>query len=141
MFLRFGDHHAYDGDKPWWTLRFAAPLSRVQHKTLRRLVMDGLDGVADIEDWDSTRQVLLSATDPYFESAAEWISFYHGIDALLTRVHSEFGLLAVFFQDGQSFGDGQSLSKQPDEALLALAGVETQPAIHRRMDCDPSDVV
>jgi hypothetical protein len=120
-FLRFGDHHAYDGDKPWWTLRFSAQPSKAQHNALRRLVADSLDGVADIEEWDSTRQLLLSATDPYFESAAEWNAFYRDIDELLLKIHEQFGLLAVFFQDGQSFGDGQSLSKQPDEALRALA--------------------
>jgi hypothetical protein len=120
-FLRFGDHHAYDGDKPWWTLRFAAPLSKAQHNALRRKVAEALDGIAEIEEWDSTRQVLLSAADPYFESAAEWNAFYRSIDELLIKVHEQFGLLAVLFQDGQSFGDGQSLSKQPDEALRRLA--------------------
>ncbi|MBK7539552.1 MAG: hypothetical protein IPI49_30210 [Myxococcales bacterium] len=120
-FLRFGDHHAYDGDKPWWTLRFATPPSKAQHQALRRLVLEALDGVADVEDWDSTRQVLLSATDPYFESAAEWNAFYRDVDTLLLRIHEQFGLLAVFFQDGQSYGDGQSLSKEPDETLRQLA--------------------
>jgi hypothetical protein len=120
-FLRFGDHHAYDGDKPWWTLRFTTPPSKAQHKALRRLVAEKLEGIADIEEWDSTRQVLLSATDPYFESAAEWNAFYRNVDELLVKIHEQFGLLAVFFQDGQSFGDGQSLSKQPDEALRLLA--------------------
>lgn len=120
-FLRFGDHHAYDGDKPWWTLRFVDKPSKSQHKALRKLVEETLDGIADIEEWDSTRQILLSAVDPYFESAAEWNSFYRNIDVLLNKIHEQFGLLAVFFQDGQSFGDGQSLSKQPDEALRALA--------------------
>lgn len=120
-FLRFGDHHAYDGDKPWWTLRFVDKPSKSQHKALRKLVEETLDGIADIEEWDSTRQILLSAVDPYFESAAEWNNFYRNIDVLLNKIHEQFGLLAVFFQDGQSFGDGQSLSKQPDEALRALA--------------------
>ena len=120
-FLRFGDHHAYDGDKPWWTLRFAAQPTKAQHKALRKLVAEKLDGIADIEEWDSTRQLLLSANDPFFESAAEWNAFYRGVDELLNKIHEQFGLLAVFFQDGQSFGDGQSLSKQPDEALRMLA--------------------
>lgn len=120
-FLRFGDHHAYDGDKPWWTLRFAAPPSKSQHRALRSLVQEALDGVADIEDWDSTRQVVLSATDPYFESAAEWNQFYRDVDALLLRIHEQYVLRAVFFQDGQSFGEGQSLSKVSDEALQQLA--------------------
>ena len=84
-------------------------------------MLEALDGVADVEDWDSTRQVLLSATDPYFESAAEWNAFYRDVDTLLLRIHEQFGLLAVFFQDGQSYGDGQSLSKEPDETLRQLA--------------------
>lgn len=119
--MRFGDHHAYDGDKPWWTLRFSAPPSKSQHKALRRMVTDATDGVADVEDWDSTRQVLLTATDPYFESSAEWNAFYRTIDELLLRIHEKFELLAVFFQDGQTFGEGQSLSKEPDETLRMLA--------------------
>ncbi len=85
------------------------------------MVEEALDGVAEVEDWDSTRQVLLSATDPYFESSAEWNDFYRNVDVLLTRIHEKFGLLAVFFQDGQSYGDGQSLSKEPDEVLRQLA--------------------
>ncbi len=102
-------------------MRFVDPPSKAQHKALRKLVEESLDGIANIEEWDSTRQILLSAVDPYFESAAEWNAFYRGIDELLNKIHEQFGLLAVFFQDGQSFGDGQSLSKQPDEALRALA--------------------
>jgi hypothetical protein len=120
-FLRFGDHHAYDGDKPWWTLRFTAQPSRAQHLALRKLVAESLDGIAELEEWDSTRQLLLSANDPFFESAAEWNAFYKSVDVLLQRIHEQFGLLAVFFQDGLSYGDGQSLSKQPDEALRRMA--------------------
>jgi hypothetical protein len=120
-FLRFGDHHAYDGDKPWWTLRFAVALSKSQHQGLRHLVTEATEGIADVEDWDGTRQVLLSASDPYFESSAEWNAFYRNVDALLVRIHEHFGLLAVFFQDGQAFGEGQSLSKVPDETLRQLA--------------------
>lgn len=85
------------------------------------MVTDATDGVADVEDWDSTRQVLLTATDPYFESSAEWNAFYRTIDELLLRIHEKFELLAVFFQDGQTFGEGQSLSKEPDETLRMLA--------------------
>jgi hypothetical protein len=115
-FLRFGSHRGYDGDNPWWTVRFAHELSaseraRVAHLALRAEV--------SASAWKQRRQVQIGADDPFFESEREWTAFYARVERLFAVLHAELPIFAIFFQEGQ-FHAGKPLVGLDDAALAKL---------------------
>jgi hypothetical protein len=116
-FLRFGDHRGYDGDQPWWTVRFVHQLSRDERAQVARLVSAGGEVAADA--WKDGRQVEIAASDPFFETEREWLAFYARIERLMAALHAQFPIFALFFQKGQFHG-GKSLVGLDDAALKKL---------------------
>ncbi|HEU0032833.1 MAG TPA: SOSS complex subunit B family protein [Kofleriaceae bacterium] len=132
--LQFGDHHAYDGDRPWWTLRFVEPIARADRNQVAAL-LTGVDD-ADFElTWIGPRQCQLDPGDLAIADAAGWKRLYKQIDALLARIHDRFPLFAVMLQGGQFAGKGE-LDTLDDDALAAIKRMplakRKQPAAPRR---------
>lgn len=115
-FLRVGDPSTYEGDNPWWTLRFAAPVTAAQRQALGEVFAGSELHLA--ERWESDRQVQLEA-DVACDSEGEWRAFYRRVDALLAKAHATCPLSVVFLQEGQ-FVTGRPLLALDDEALRAV---------------------
>jgi len=115
-FLRVGDASTYEGDNPWWTLRFAAPVSAPQQQALTAVFAGSELHLAD--RWENDRQVQLDA-DVACDSEGEWRAFYRRVDARLAKAHAACPLSVVFLQEGQ-FVTGQPLLALDDDELRAV---------------------
>jgi hypothetical protein len=96
-FKRFGAYRLYDGDNPWWTLRFVNSLTRderldVAHRVEKR-------GELTADTWKGGRELQIGAQDPFFETQRAWNAFYSRVERLFAELHAQFPLSAVFFQD------------------------------------------
>ncbi|MEZ4236802.1 MAG: hypothetical protein R3F59_11740 [Myxococcota bacterium] len=88
---RIGSHRGYDGDAPWWTVRFAAAPRRDAVAALAEQVPDLA------LSWDDDRQAVLDPGDPAFDDDRAWKRFYAAVDALLDDLHASYPLLVVVF--------------------------------------------
>jgi hypothetical protein len=116
-FLRFGDHHEYPGDNPWWTVRFARKLSRSERAQIAQLTSAA--GEVAASGWKNDRQVQIGTDDPFFETEREWNAFFRRVERLFADLHARFPIFAVFFQNGQ-FDGGKPLVGLGDAALKKL---------------------
>ena len=119
----FGNHHEYDGDQPWWTLRFKSPLTAKDKKRIGA-VLDrsgvAMDGNFEPLVWESDRQCHWDSCDPYFGSPKAGQRFYDSVDKLFLTVHNADPLFAIFFQVGQFHESGQELVHLDDDELERL---------------------
>ncbi len=131
-FMIFGDHAAYEGDNPWWTLRFRERLSAEKKKRLRERVGSWSDFAVFVEagSWHDDRQVQLGS-EPDCETDREWKAYYRRVDAIIGKIHAMSPLFAVFFQDGQFHG-GKELSGLSDEELAATHQAMPEPVKKER---------
>lgn len=119
----FGNHHEYEGDNPWWTLRFQSTLAKEEKEKISTLFnKSGISfkGNFDSLGWQSDRQCHWVTMDPWFESQEEWETFYEEVDELLVEVHGGFPLFALFFQKGQFHEGNRELIGLSDEELSSL---------------------
>lgn len=115
-YLRVGDASTYEGDNPWWTLRFAAPVTAAQRRALVEVFAGSELHLAD--RWESDRQVQLDA-DVACDSEGEWRAFYRRVEARLAKAHAACPLSAVFLQERQ-FVTGRPLLALGDDELRAV---------------------
>ena len=85
----FGNHHAYEGDQPWWTLRFATDLSTSDKRKVAALLdrsSASSDGNFDPPTWTSARQCQWDTCDPWFSNAKAWAKFYAKVDKVFEQI-------------------------------------------------------
>ncbi len=122
----FGNHHDYEGDQPWWTLRFASNLSKTEKAKIAALLGASdaaIDGNFEPPKWESARQCQWETCDPWFSDPRAWQQFYAEVDSVFADLHQAFPLYAIFLQEGQFYdhkGPEENLAKLSDEQLAAL---------------------
>lgn len=108
----------YEGDNPWWTLRFAEPVSPKELEALDAWLMETAPdlGLCFDDAFKGGRQVQVEA-DAFAESPAEWTAFYESAETTFAALHARRPLTALFFQEGQFYGEGKELTGVDDDAL------------------------
>jgi len=115
----YGDPKSdYEGDNPWWTVRFAEPISAQQLETLDEWLIETAPdlGLCFDDSFEGGRQVQVGA-DAFATSPAEWAAFYEGAERAFGALHARRPITALFFQEGQFYGEGEELTGLHDDAL------------------------
>lgn len=97
-YIFIGDHNKFDGDHPWWTLRFEGPISSTPgiESIIDAVVKEQGGCNLSSSGPDSAH---LDFGDAFFESTREWAAFHTAVESAFDAVHEEFPLFAVVFFD------------------------------------------